>query len=73
MSVMTVRRVERPAALFGAEERDRAGGGPTLDDAIVAAWEGLTAQIAIACPLCGGRMRPGGANGRCGDCGTSLS
>jgi hypothetical protein len=73
MSVMTVRPVERPAALFGAEDRTCVGGGPTLDDAIVAAWEGLTAQIAVACLLCGGRMRPSAIAGRCEDCGTSLS
>jgi hypothetical protein len=73
MSVTTVRPVERPAVLFGVEDRDRAGGEPTLDDAVVAAWEGLAARSAVACPLCGGGMRPRAAGGRCEDCGTSLS
>ncbi len=84
-------RIERPASLFGSEERDartpatsaaareRVGdlsGGPTLDDAIVGVWEGLAAQVAVACLLCGGALRPHAApdavGGRCGDCGTML-
>jgi hypothetical protein len=55
------------------------GGGPTLDEAIVGAWEGLAAQAVVACPLCGGALRPHAAAatgellGRCGDCGTTLA
>lgn len=84
-------RIERPASLFGPSEpamrtpadgaaaRERArgpGGGPTLDDAIVGAWEGLAARVVVACPLCGGALRPHASpdsvGGRCGDCGTTL-
>jgi hypothetical protein len=85
MALLTVERIERPASLFGpsAVEEEipanggRLGGGLTLDDAIVGAWEGLAARATIACPLCDGAMRPGpgtdDANGgRCQDCGTTL-
>ena len=95
MTVLTAERVAwRPASLFGSEpesaagsagavartrDGDGLGGELTLDDAIVGAWEGLAAQVAVACPLCGGKLRPragahasGTAGGRCGDCGTTL-
>jgi hypothetical protein len=58
------------------------GGEPTLDDMLVAAWEGLTAQAVVACPICDGALQPlygdaGGASpvvaGRCDRCGTTLS
>lgn len=63
-------------------EHDGVGGESTLDDTIVGAWEGLTAQAAVACPLCEGTLRPlyaGGSAadpvvaGRCDRCGTTLS
>jgi len=92
MAVMVAERVERPPSLFGAEpeppaaivraaitrERDGGlGGGLTLDDAIVGVWEGLAARVVVACPLCGGALRPHPApdvvGGRCGDCAASLS
>jgi hypothetical protein len=91
MPVLDLERIERPAILFGPEPeavapgasaapraRDEGlGGGLTLDDAIVGAWEGLAAQVAVACPLCGGALRPRTAardgGGRCGDCGTTLT
>ena len=89
MTVLTAERIERPASLFGpapgvagerAPERDAdLGGGLTLDDAIVGAWEGLAAQVAVPCPLCGGSLRPRGSErdtsggGRCDDCGTTLA
>jgi len=67
------------APVAGDAARERAGGlggGLTLDDAIVGAWEGLAAQVVVACPLCGGALRPHAAldavGGRCGDCGTTL-
>jgi hypothetical protein len=85
MALLTVERIDRPAALFGprvaegevAADGGRLGGGLTLDDAIVGAWEGLAAQAIIACPVCGGGMRPGPGTdeangGRCEDCGTTL-
>lgn len=89
MPVLMAERIDRPLSLFGPDPADRAdavaprrdvdlGGGLTLDDAIVGAWEGLAAQVAVACPLCGGALRPAGGEhaaiaGRCEDCGTSLT
>ena len=88
--MLLAERIERPASLFGTAEaevrppadaapRRRDGGlsdGLTLDDAIVGAWEALAAQVVVACPLCGGALRPHAApeavGGRCGDCGTTL-
>lgn len=91
MTVLLAERIERPASLFGSAEpklrtpaadaaaRERDGGlrgGLTLDDAIVGVWEGLVAQVVVACPLCHGTLRPHAApdavGGRCGDCGTTL-
>lgn len=85
MPLLMAERVDRPASLFepspadvGAPERDEGlGGGLTLDDAIVGAWEGLAAQAIVPCPLCSGALRPRGthgvaAGGRCDDCGTTL-
>jgi hypothetical protein len=48
--------------------------GPTLDDVISHAWEALGAQVAAACPVCGGEVEPHGyaAGGRCGSCGSTL-
>ena len=64
---------ENPAV----RERDGGlGGGLTLDDAIVGAWEGLAAQVVVACPMCGGVLHPHVApeavGGTCRDCGTTL-
>ncbi|MFL5817974.1 MAG: hypothetical protein ACJ76L_10280 [Conexibacter sp.] len=90
MTMLMAERIERPPSLFGpgpevrapdagdvARERDGdLGGGLTLDDAIVGAWEGLAAQVVVACPLCGGPLRPHAApdtvGGRCGGCETTL-
>jgi hypothetical protein len=58
---------------------DDLGGEPTLDELIAGVWEGLAAHHAVACPVCGGEMRPGyGAHarpigGRCHSCDTVLS
>ena len=55
------------------------GAGPTLGDLVSGAWEGLGASATVACPVCGGEMRPRDtasarpAGGRCTDCGTELS
>lgn len=90
MTVLMAERIDRPASLFGAPTapetgsdaaewaRDEGlGGGLTLDEAIVGAWEGLAAQATVACPLCGGHLRPRSTSadvgGRCGDCGTTLT
>jgi hypothetical protein len=48
--------------------------GPTLDDVISHAWEALSAQVAAACPVCGGEVEPHAyaAGGRCGSCASTL-
>jgi hypothetical protein len=55
------------------------GGEPTLEDLISGVWAGLAVHQRVACPLCDGEMVPHfGAHaqpseGRCGECGTTLS
>jgi hypothetical protein len=79
MALLVADPIERPRTLFGDAEGDhgRVSGEPTLDDAIVGAWEGLVARLAVDCPVCGEqRMRPrseGADGGRCGRCGTTLA
>jgi hypothetical protein len=49
--------------------------GPTLDDVVTHAWEGLVAGVPAACPVCHGEIEPvlGGAlRGHCGSCGVTL-
>ena len=52
--------------------------GPTLDDLVAGAWEGLLAGGATACLACGSAMAPrhsagaGVVGGRCGGCGSTL-
>jgi hypothetical protein len=48
--------------------------GPTLDDVISHAWEALGAQVAAACPVCGGEVEPHAyaPGGRCSTCATAL-
>ena len=49
--------------------------GPTLDDVVTHAWEGLGAGVPAACPVCHGEIEPalGGAlRGRCTSCGVTL-
>ena len=54
------------------------GGGPTLDDLVVSVWEGLAADRAAPCPVCGGTLvarygaGAGPVGGRCRDCGSEL-
>jgi hypothetical protein len=90
MAVLVAECIERPPSLFGpgpeapveaarverAERDGGLGGGRTLDDAIVGAWEGLVARATVACPLCDGALRPRVADdtvgGRCADCDTTL-
>ena len=51
----------------------------TLDNVISAVWAQITADRAVACPICQGEMEPqygtGGFQvaGRCRDCGSVLS
>lgn len=84
MALVAAERIERPPLLFGPREgaaklAHGVGDGLTLDDAIVGVWEGLVAHAVVACPLCGGGMRPrpgsgaAAVGGRCGDCGTTLA
>lgn len=55
------------------------GGEPTLETLLSGVWEGLAAHQTVACPICGGEMRPAyGAHalpigGACRDCEASLS
>ena len=50
----------------------------TLDELIIALWEGLEAHESVACPVCGAEMKPEyGAHtravgGRCVSCGSTL-
>jgi hypothetical protein len=82
MALLMAERIDRPPLpLFGelAGEHGDVSGGPTLDDAIVAAWEGLTAQVAVACPLCEDGMmralprRTDDCAGACDRCGATLA
>jgi hypothetical protein len=59
----------------------RAGGAPekhTLDEVLLAAWDGLAAHHSVTCPVCSGSMAPrygSGAKpvgGRCTRCGSTL-
>jgi hypothetical protein len=58
---------------------DDLGGEPTLDESLSGAWEGLAAHRHVACPVCGGDMRPEYGvharpiGGRCQSCETELS
>jgi hypothetical protein len=53
--------------------------GPTLDDLVAGAWEGLLAGATADCLVCGTPLAPrhsagaGVVGGRCGGCGTTLS
>ena len=53
--------------------------GPTLDDLVAGAWEGLLAGAPADCLVCGAPMAPrhsagaGIVGGRCGGCGTTVS
>ncbi len=54
-------------------------GGPTLEDLVLGAWEGLAASRPVACPVCAGRLEPrygsgaAAVGGRCRDCGSQLA
>ncbi len=52
--------------------------GGTLDELVAGLWEGLRANRAVACPVCGAEMRPEygvharAIGGSCSTCGASL-
>jgi hypothetical protein len=86
MTPVLLDAIERPPILGppdGAErgsEDTACGGGPTLEDVISGAWEGLAATRTAPCPICGGPLiarfgasGPGPVAGRCRDCGSELS
>ena len=56
-----------------------AGGEPMLDEVLVGVWEGLTARLAVACPVCGGEMKAEvglsarAVVGLCGACGATVA
>jgi hypothetical protein len=64
---VTAPHVHRP------EPRRRAAAlsGPTLDDVVTRVWEGMRAQMPIACPVCRTEIEAS-AGGRCGACGSAL-
>jgi hypothetical protein len=53
--------------------------GPTLDDLVAGAWEGLVAGAPAECLVCGSALASrhsagaGIVGGRCGGCGTTMS
>ena len=53
--------------------------GPTLDDLVAGAWEGLLAGAPAECLVCGTALTPrhsagaGIVGGRCGGCGSTVS
>jgi hypothetical protein len=70
--------VDPDVAADAVRPGDDARGGPTLDDLVVGAWEGLLAHHPATCPVCGGAMTPRYGSGprpvggRCGACGSTL-
>ena len=49
--------------------------GPTLDDVMSRAWEGLVTGMPAACPVCAGEVVPtfaGSVHGACSSCGTTI-
>ena len=70
----------RSALSHPAGRTKRPGGELTLDEMLVVAWEGVTAQHQASCPVCRGAMVPRTAaagpeclGGRCRDCGSTLA
>ena len=45
--------------------------GPTLDDVMSRAWEGLRAEVPTPCPVCRAEIEPV-TLGHCGTCGSTL-
>jgi hypothetical protein len=52
----------------------RSGGGRlTLEQQLDSVWEGLRADGAAECPLCGAHMTRTASGGECGGCGSTLA
>ena len=77
-------RSSAPAAPMGGDQQAHAStvqqdGTPTLDDLVVAVWEGLAAHRTVACLVCGAAMTPrysagpAPVGGRCTSCGTTIA
>jgi len=70
---MTTCTLPGTASLF-----DTLDEGGTLDDLIASVWMGLRAGRTVACPICGGEMRPQygvharAIGGRCSACESTL-
>jgi DnaJ-class molecular chaperone len=60
---VTALAVEAEARLFEPSE-------VTLEDAILGAWEALTAHGRVDCPVCHGELE---TSGRCETCGSQLA
>jgi hypothetical protein len=78
-AVPAVPQAPAPAAAPEAENTARAHRhGPTLDDLVAGAWEGLLAGAPADCLVCGTPLTPrhsagaGIVGGRCGGCGSSI-
>ncbi len=71
---MTALLAPRPVSLF-----DPVAVEPTLDELLGSAWEGLSAHRIVACPVCGGEMKPTYSahalpvGGTCTGCGSTFS
>jgi hypothetical protein len=62
------------APLFADPQAERPGGRLTLEQLLERVWEGLAAEGAAACAVCGGLMtRAEDGGGRCGGCGSTLA
>jgi hypothetical protein len=84
---MSALALARPGARQRQRERelpaptllDGLGGKPTLDELLAEVWAGLAAHRSVACPACGGELKPEYGvharpiGGRCSGCGTALS
>jgi hypothetical protein len=68
--------LERATVVPGGARRPRAPlAGPTLDDLMSRAWEGLVTGLPAACPVCKGEVVPsfaGSVHGCCSSCGTTI-
>jgi hypothetical protein len=68
--------LERATTVPAVEPRPRAPlTGPTLDDVMSRAWEGLVTGLPAACPVCDGEVQAsiaGVVRGTCSSCGTAI-